>query len=220
MNFKNIIAAALAIAVLGASFGAHAYEDGDFQIWHTQAQDFSFGKKAHVTMEEEFRYGGDASQFYYQHYQAGLAYDVNKYLGVEADYRQIWDLKNGKFEPEYRPHLNATIKLAAYGFKLSDRNRLEFRYFDDRSTGLRYRNKLTLKYPLTLGGFGFEPYVADEIFADLEGVIIRTNRLYAGMGLDLVKHLKGEVYYLLQSSKKSGKWTNANVLGLKLKLSF
>ena len=40
---------------------------------------------------------------------------------------------------------------------------------------------------------------------------------------DVIKHLKeikGDVYYRLQSTEKSGVWTDYNILGLKLKVSF
>ncbi|MDD5496386.1 MAG: DUF2490 domain-containing protein, partial [Candidatus Omnitrophica bacterium] len=201
-------------------FRAHAYEDGDFQIWHTENQDVKLNKGFKLGLEEEFRFGDSASELYYQHYDFGLAYDVNKYLTVSGNYRQIWELEKGEFEPEYRPHLNASLKYELWGFKLEDRNRLEYRAFDSKSGSMRYRNKFTVKYPFKIKDFELEPYVADEIFANLDTVAFKRNRLYAGLGVKLIKNVKADVYYLLQSSKKSGHWTNINALGLKLKISF
>jgi hypothetical protein len=54
---------------------------------------------------------------------------------------------------------------------------------------------------------------------DLNEGTFNRNRLYSGFGLSLTKNLKGEIYYLLQSTKGSS-WADANVLGTKLKLLF
>jgi len=68
--------------------------------------------------------------------------------------------------------------------------------------------------------FEIQPYVADEVFIDLDGDDFNRNRAYAGFSLKIFKNLKGEIFYLWQNSKKSGNWNDINVLGTKIKLSF
>ncbi len=215
----------LRLVILGLCLGmaaaqGYAYEDGDFQVWHTENQEVKVSKEARVTLEEEFRFGDDASEFFYQHYDAGLLYDVNKNLSLGVNYRQVYELKGGEFKAEERPHFNAVLKGDLWGFQLDDRNRFEYRHFSYQEDFWRYRNKFTAKFPWKFTKLKIQPYLADEIFVDLKETDFSRNRFYSGLGFDLTKNIKAEMYYMLQLSKSSGKWTKANVLGTKLKLVF
>ena len=218
-KYIKILVVLMAVLLLPVP-AAFSYEDGDFQIWHTEVQDIALHKKAKLAFEEEFRYGDNASELYYQHYDAGISYSLNDYLNFSINYRQVYDLVKGKFKPEYRPHMNGTIRWGVSALKFEDRNRFEYRIFDDRGAFVYYRNKFTAKFPQKFGKLEFEPYISDEIFADLAGCALKRNRLYFGMAVNLTKNIKPEIYYLRQDSKSRSKWTAANILGLKLKLAF
>lgn len=210
----------VAVLVLLAAIDGYAYEDGDFQIWHTEAQEFAVTKGWKIPIEEEWRFGNDASELYYQHYEIGAAYEAMKCLTVSGNYRQVWEGERGKMKPEYRPYIQATPRWDVWVFRFEDRNRLEYRIFDYKDDILRYRNKITIKLPVTLGKVECAPYVANEVFADLNGAIVRQNRFSAGLIVDIVNNVKAEVYYMVQDKKRSGKWTDAKILGLKLKAAF
>ena len=221
MQRKRIALIAMAIFLPVAGLEAHAYEDGDFQVWHTEEQEFNLSKGWKMPVQEEFRYGGNAGELYYHHYDAGLAYDVNRNLTVGAFYRQIYEGENGKFKPEYQPHIDATPKWEIYGFRFENRNRLDYKLYDDRREDkLQYRNRILMRLPWKFTSFNIQPYASNEVFFWLNGAVFRRDRFDAGVSIDLVKHLKGEVYYRLQSTKKSGRWTDYNILGMKLKVSF
>ncbi|MDD2690135.1 MAG: DUF2490 domain-containing protein [Candidatus Omnitrophica bacterium] len=198
----------------------YAYDDGDFQVWHTENQEVKVNKKSKITFEEEFRWGDDASEFYYHHYDAGLVHSLNKHLDLGINYRQVYEKKSGEFKVENRPHVNAILKYDLYGFKLDDRNRLEYRHFDYQADSWRYRNKFSVKFPWKFTGLEIQPYLADEIFLDFQNKAFSRNRFYSGITMSFTKNLKGEIYYLLQSSRSKDIWTHANVLGTKLKLVF
>ena len=206
--------------ILAVAHPAYAFDDGDFQIWHTENQDFKIKKDLKAALEEEFRFGDSAHSFYYHHYDIGLVYDLNKHLSLGVNYRQVYEKKGGKFREENRPHANAILKFDLSGFKLEDRNRIQYRHFDYQTDYWQYRNKLTVKFPLSLTQFEIQPFLADEIFIDLNDNGFSRNRFYSGFGFKIIKNLKGEIYYLLQSSKGSSKWTDANVFGTKLKIAF
>ncbi len=218
MKSLKILVAAL---MLPAAADAYAYEDGDFQIWHTEAQEIGLKQGAKLIFEEEFRYGDNASELYYQHYDVGLAYDVNKYLTTSINYRQIYEGENGKFKPEYNPHLNIIPKCEFYGFKIEDRNRFGGKLHDDnRADMIEYRNRLLVKAPWKFTPLGIQPYVSDEVFMYLNSAWWRRNRFSVGVTMDIIKNIKGDIYYILQSTKKSGRWTEANILGMKIKAAF
>ena len=68
--------------------------------------------------------------------------------------------------------------------------------------------------------FEIQPYVADEVFYDLDKDILNRNRLYGGFGFKIADNLKGEIFYLWEATKSSGKYSDTNVLGTKVKFYF
>ena len=85
----------------------------------------------------------------------------------------------------------------------------------------RYRNKLTVKAPWKVTPLQLQPYFSDEVFFSFGGPnVFNQNRVSVGLGMNLGKRVKAEMYFLLQSSKSSGKWSDTNVLGTKLKIAF
>ncbi|MCU0651433.1 MAG: DUF2490 domain-containing protein [Candidatus Omnitrophica bacterium] len=199
----------------------YAYDDGDFQIWHTEAQEMEINQKWKVAANQEFRWGDDASELYYQHYELGLVYALNKNLDLGLNYRQILERDSKKkFRQENMPNIYGTLKWSLFGFKFDDRNRLEYRNFETKNAIWRYRNKFNVKLPWKFTRFEIQPYLADEIFINFNSTGFNRNRFYSGFGISLTKNLKGEIYYLLQSTDSSGTWIKANVLGSKFKLVF
>ncbi len=199
---------------------AYAYDDHDFQVWNTDVEEIKVNNKTKIAFEQEFRWGDNANEFYYQHYDLGLFYDLNKHLNLGAGYRQIYELKSGNFKPEEAPYVTATLLGDLKGFKFDDRNRLEYRHFSYQTDTWRYRNKFTVKSPWKFTRIQIQPYVSDEILI-VFGVIdqFNENRFSSGLSFNLTKNLKAEVYYMLRSVKGTDTWVDANVLGTKLKIA-
>jgi len=216
---KRITLLAIGV-VLFLSVNAHAYDDGDFQVWNTDSEEFKINNATKMVLEQEFRWGGSARDFYYQHYDLGFFYNLQKYLNVGTGYRHVLSKSRDKFLVENEPYITATLLWDIAGFKFDDRNRLEYQHFDYKDDTWRYRNKFTVKLPGKFTKFEIQPYLADEIFILFDdSQRLNQNRASAGLGMALTKNLKAEIYYMLQSSK-SVKWTETNVLGTKLKLAF
>jgi len=200
---------------------AYAYDDGDFQIWNTDVEEFKINKNSKVALEEEFRWADNASEFSYQHYDIGYFYNLNKYLNVGGGYRQVYELKKSKFKEENEPYVTATLFWDFKNFKFDDRSRMEYRHFDYQSDSWRYRNKLTVKMPWKFTRFEIQPYLSDEILIGLGKIKeLNQNRFYTGLSFNLPKNIKAEIYYMLLSTKSSGKWPEANVFGTKIKIAF
>lgn len=218
---KKICCMQLGLVLILAAY-AYAYDDHDFQVWNTDSEEFKINKDSKITVEEEFRWGDNASEFYYHHYDVGYFYNVKKWLNVGGGYRHVYELKRGKFRPENEPYVTATVSLEEEGFAFESRNRLEYRHFDYQDDSWRYRNKFTLKFPWKFTELKIQPYVADEIYLGFGNSIteLNQNRVSAGFAANLAKNIKAELYYMLVSAKSSGTWSDTNVLGTKLKLSF
>jgi len=218
-QMKKILVA-IALVLMTAIF-AYAYDDGDFQAWNTEVQDFKINESSKMSFEEEFRWGKDASEFYYHHYDLGFFYNLSKNLNIGGGYRQVYELKKSKFKLESEPYLTLSALWVLNGFKFEDRNRIEYRHFGYQADSGRYRNKITVKMPWKFTRMAVQPYLSDEIFVGFGGTNqFNQNRVSSGLSADLTKNIKGEIYYMLQTTKSSGKWIDANILGTKLKIAF
>lgn len=199
----------------------YAYDDGDFQVWNTDVEEFKIGKNSKIAFEEEFRWADNANEFYYHHYDAGFFYNLKDYLNIGGGYRHIFELKKGKFKVENEPYVTATLLWSLKGFKFEDRNRMEYRHFDYQADSWRYRNKITMKLPWKFTRIEIQPSLSDEIFIGFGGTNqFNQNRFSSGLGMNLAKNIKAEIYYMLQSTKSSGKWIGTNILGTKFKITF
>jgi Protein of unknown function (DUF2490) len=200
----------------------YAYDDGDFQIWNTDVEEVQLKKDLKLAFEQEFRWANNASEFYYQHYDAGLTYALSKSWSVGAGYRQIYSRTAlAPWQSESDPYTFLTYFGELLGFKFDDRNRFEYQYFSYKSDTGRYRNKLTIKPSWKLTKFEIQPFISDEAFIVMgDGQGFNQNRLSGGLSFSVMKNLKAEVYYMLFSSKAGSRWKDYNVLGTKIKIIF
>lgn len=199
-----------------------AFDDEGFQYWSTAGFSFDIDKDWKVTFEEEFRLGDDGGHLYYQHSDLGLVYkNFGDWIDLGLNYRQIFEKDSkGKWRPENSPHFNITLKGRLFDLDLSNRARFQYRDRENKKDVWRYRNKVTVKLPLELTKLKLQPYLANEVFINLDEEGYNRNRLYSGVSFKLSKNLKGNVFYLWQSSKSGGGWKNVNVIGTGLKFYF
>lgn len=201
-----------------------AVDDGDFQYWNTTTATLDLDQDWGLFFEQEMQFGNDAGELLYNHYDAGVTYKglaswlecaLNFRLIMEKDSKRIWRQEN-------RPHFNFTIKDKIGNFDFKTRSRFEFRDRETNPDCWRYRNKFTLKHPVTLGNQKFDMWVADEVFVPLDEVDFDRNRFYVGLDVPVWDNFKASLYYLWQASKSSSTahWNDLNILGVQLKLKF
>ena len=215
----SIVAAIALLTVLNAK--AHAFENGDFQIWNTDGEDVKIGKDTRLTMEQEFRYDKDASRLFYQHYDWGFAYSFDKRLEMAFGFRFINEWVKKKWMEQDEPYTVLTWKQDIWKFKFEDRNRIEYRHFRFAPDQVRYRNRFMLKYPFDFKTITVAPFVSDEIFISSNSTGYNQNRFETGLEFGLTKYVKCSAEYMQQQVRgKNDKWATANVLWLKGKISF
>lgn len=220
--FKNVVKiVVLVLCLVMVSFKAHAYDNGDFQIWNTDGEDVKIYKNVKFSMEQEYRFGENATELYYQHYDFGFVYGFDKRLDLGFFYRLVFERYKKKWREEDMPNVNATLKLDLWKFKFDDRNRIEYRHFRYKDDSVRYRNKFTLKYPIDFKKIKVSPYASDEIFIVSTGAGFNENRFFTGAEFELTKYVKADIYYMLKENRVTGdKWTWTNALGTKIKIAF
>lgn len=212
----------LAVMLLGFSVQVFAYDDGDFQIWNTEVEEIQIKKDLKLLLEQEFRWADNASEFYYQHYDIGLNYSLNKNWALGGGYRQIYSRTGSQaWLSESDPYAYLTYFGQLLGLKFDNRFRFHYQYFSyKKDTGV-YRNRLTIKPSWKLTKLEIQPYMSDETYIMIGNAVgFNQNRLTGGLTFNITKNLKADVYYMLLSSKSASRWKDYNVLGTKVKVSF
>ncbi|NOZ03050.1 MAG: hypothetical protein GXO92_00370 [FCB group bacterium] len=74
---------------------------------------------------------------------------------------------------------------------------------------------VTVKSGNSFSSWKLVPYLADEIFYDLEEKELNKNRFYLGVESRKIGFVKPAIYLMRQSSLKNDKWTYFDVLGVK-----
>ncbi len=198
-------------------------KDEDMGFWSQNDIEAKIGKTVKIKAGEEIRFREHAGLSYYDtHF--GLSWQIVKALSLGADYMQVRQTRvKGKKDVwfwEERPRIYATPQITIKGFKLENRNLLEFRIKEKANDSLRYRNMTTITAPWKWTKLELQPYAANELFFETDRNGLVEDRLYGGMRLHLWRGLGGSVFYLRQFSKNAAAvWKESNILGLALKVS-
>jgi hypothetical protein len=199
------------------------FNDGDFQYWSSAGASVNINENWKAEFTEEFRFGNKGGNLYYQNSELGFVYSgFADWLDIGLNYGLIFekDDKTDIWHRENRPNLNLTFKWKMWDLLLSDRNRFEYRDRENAKDLWRYRNKFTIKTPWKLTPWQLQPYVADEIFINLDNEHFNRNRFYAGVSKQLAEKLSLDIYYMLQASRKHSDYTDYHVLGTTFKFKF
>jgi hypothetical protein len=210
------------IVVMGIAANVYAgglNEEGDWQGWYVAGTSVKSGEWK-LKVEEEIRSGNDLHNVYYSHLDVGMTRSVTSWLDFGANFRQIQEKKKGEWETENRPYVNGILKWNIGDWSFFDRNRLEFRDLQSSEDRWRYRNRFTIYPPCKLLGKNIKPYIADEIYEDLNGNNLERNRVYAGAECKLADWLKSDIFYIWQSSYKNMEWLDINVISVKFEVTF
>lgn len=199
---------------------AVAYDDNDRQFWSTVAAQKQLNDKCMIIAEEETRFADDFNKFVYQAEDIGIAYKFFDWLSMSGNFRYIVQENGSSWEHEARPHVNLTLAKDVLKFNLSNRSRFEYRYLTRTKDSERYRNLTQIILLSGWSRFKISPFVREEAFFNTDQDNYNQNRLSGGVGFRLLEKIKSELYYMWRTDKSVGKWTDANVMGVKLQLLF
>ena len=138
------------------------------------------------------------------------------YLFVNVPPSGLSLLTNHTANQSYRENqfrLAGTVLTAWHGFTLSDRN-MYVRRFTPTSQIDRYRNKIYVSHPLSLGSYRMNPFVFDEVYHDFApGKWLRRNWFVAAVDMPINRHLTFQPSYIRQDDVYL---RSVNFLGLAL----
>jgi hypothetical protein len=196
-----------------------AYQDGDWQFWSSGSVQGDLAESWMVRLEQQFRLGDNMAELYYHCTDIGVTWKASSRLKFGWNYAQLYQKKKGMWTEENRPHVNGAFLWEWYGFKFEDRNRLERRFREGAGNIWMYRNKFELGFPAKLTRLDIQPYLAEEIFVNLDESELYRNRVSGGIKGRLAPYLKADISYLWQSTKSSENWIDNHVIGAKLQAS-
>jgi hypothetical protein len=213
----NVIAITSAMLVL-MSIHPVVAGDTDKQLWCDARASFD-AKGLAWLIEEEVRIADDISDAQYFHTDIGVTYPITSWFDAGLNYREI-QIKGNEWQSEHRPHINGTFKWSGKDWNFTDRNRLEYRMYDEGDNECRYRNKISVFPPISLTSIGIKPFLACELFIETSGDGLSQKRFFAGVTAKPTEHLLSELSYMRQSHETHDDWIDADVITVALTAVF
>lgn len=210
----GLLALATAL-VLRACAPARGADEGGLEYWAkavveipvTEHWEFSFDGR--LTFDDDARRFADHQEDYVFAY-SGLA----DWFAVGLGYKKKFDKEGDNWQAEDRPYLNLIVKGGLGGLRVGSRSRFEYRDVEDEDPVWRYRNKITVRPPVTLTPLKIQPYVADEIFVNFDEEDFNQHRLYGGFFVPLHERIDLELFYIWKLDEEpDNSWHDTNVLG-------
>ena len=246
---KKTIWLSILMIILAAAATGRAYDDGDFQLWLHAKTSGKITDVLSVKVEEEIRYGDDASQLCDEETLLLGVCRVNDWLKVGLGCRFVQERKEKTvvspktapdgtvtysavgsgdhyWQNEKRPTADLVFGNNFAGWGLEDRVRFEWRMKDDgKNDYLRFRNRIKVKSPLRLTELKIRPYAAWEAFYEDKDELsgwdkLDRHRFYLGATAKLSDRIKSGLYYLLQRDRAGDDWKQAHVAGVEIAASF
>jgi hypothetical protein len=210
------------ITVSFFSGNCFAFPDGDVQFWQTVGASFDLNKNWTVEVQEHLKLGHDAGHLYLHQTDLGFVYKgLADGIDLGFNYKQAFrEDTEGHWRRENRPHFNITFNGQLGSLEFADRSRFEYRDKEHQEDLWRYVHRLKVKLPFEFTKFKFRPYIADQVYLNLEGQTFEKNRIYSGVSFELTKNLESEFYYVWQSAKSDGQWKDLNAFGFQLEILF
>ena len=187
----------------------------DNQIWHAEKFQKKINENNSISLEQDFRAGENMSTLLYFHADFGIKHKLNNKISLSINFREVFEKKEDAFVGEHRPHGTVSTKTEIGLFDISARSRLEYRMKSGKDPALRNRDMVSIKLRRELTSFKLVPYVANEVFFDIENSEFNRNRFYVGATIGSIKIMKPMIYFMVQSGFKSGTSSHIGILGFK-----
>lgn len=201
----------------------------DNQLWHETQLSFPLIKteddsgktidKLSFFLNGNLRIGRNVRHFIDERIGFGFDYKYNKYVSFAPSYLYIAQQPSANVKQyESRARFAVNVEKSWDKFSLGDRNLVEYRFRNNRSDSVRYRNRLRFLYPIKKNKKElFTPFAANEIFYDFQAKTFSRNEFSVGISRKLNSNASADFFYLLQTNK-SGSPKRLNVFGVNLKI--
>lgn len=158
-----------------------------------------------------------ASRFHYDdnffgYTGLGLGYNLDAHWSMRAGYRHAWIRPGTEWLEESRPYVEGYYANQWKGFRISNRSRVEFRFFDHRDDDVRLRNEMVVEAPWEWTPLKLKPYIEEEFFYGFNQSQIEANWLGGGLSWRLMPGVKLKLGYRWVRQRIGEDWLNRNVI--------
>ena len=150
----------------------------------------------------------------------GLGYNLDEHWSARAGYRHAWIRPGEEWLEESRPYVEGYYANKWKGFRITNRSRLEFRFFDHRDDDIRFRNEIVVEAPWEWTPLKLKPYVEEEFFYGFDQSQIEANWLCGGLSWRPMKGVKLKLGYRWVRQRIGENWINRNVIVTGVNLFF
>lgn len=151
----------------------------------------------------------------------GVGYNLNENWSVRAGYRHAWIRPRDEWLEEDRPYLEGYFTQRWSGFRVTNRSRFEFRYYDfERDDDVRFRNEIVVEAPWEFTPLKLKAYVEEEVFFGFNQEHIEANWLGGGFAWRPIKGVKLKLGYRWVHQRIGDDWINRNVIVTGVNLFF
>ena len=158
--------------------------------------------------------------FFFGYTGAALGYQFTRRWSVRAGFRHAWIRVGDEWLEEDRPFVETYFADTVEGFRVSNRARIEFRFFDYREDDVRLRNELTIEAPWSLTQLGLRPYLEEELFYSTDAGHVEANWLGGGLAWQPAKGVKLKAGYRWNHFRIGDEWRDRDVVVAGLNLFF
>ena len=163
----------------------------------------------------------EARRLDHQQQDYGFTYSgLADWLNVGFGVKQTSDKERDDWDRETRTLLNVTVKSTLFGCSLSNRSRIAYRDFEDDDDVRRFRHKIAVKSPMTFSPPKIQPYVAEEIFVQLDDEDFNGNRVYGGLYIPPHEQIRLELFCAWHLNEEEDSWHDTNLLGSYIRFAF
>ena len=131
-----------------------------------------------------------------------------------------WIRPGEEWLEESRPYVEGYYANKWKGFRITNRSRLEFRFFDHRDDDIRFRNEIVVEAPWEWTPLKLKPYVEEEFFYGFDQSQIEANWLGGGLSWRPMKGVKLKLGYRWVRQRIGENWINRNVIVTGVNLFF
>ncbi|NOQ26745.1 MAG: DUF2490 domain-containing protein [Bacteroidales bacterium] len=199
----------------------------DLEQWTSIGITKKINKHWKISLDQEFRFKKDISQFDTYFSDLGLGYKFNKHFSLGANYR-FYQNKNseGVFKTQHRLSSDIKYKQKINRFTLAYRLRFQNKdedFFTSTSSNKLYnlRNKFSVDY--NIKKFKFDPFFDVELYRQIEDInTTELSKLRWTIGLEysLKKYGDLELFYRIENELNQSYNKDTYILGLGYKFSF
>jgi opacity protein-like surface antigen len=143
---------------------------------------------------------------------ASIGYQLIPSFSLRLGYRRAWFRFTDDWQPEDRAMLEGYFADRFNGFRVTNRLRVEFRWFDWRDDDIRLRNEITVEAPWALTPLKLKPYLEEEVFYSTNAGRFEANWLGGGLAWRPMEGVKLKVGYRWNRFRAGDDWANRNVL--------